>query len=96
MTRRARATAPAAQLALLGAEAGRDDHIDVIVCDHFGRVVDVIPAHLGDRHVQRDRCSLHEAALWGVLAAKKARELLPPPAWWTFPGHDRPAPSTPS
>lgn len=96
MTRRAGARAGADQLALLGVETGRDDHIEVIVCDHFGRVVDVIPAHLGDRHVQRDRCSLHEATLWGVLAATKARELLPPPPWWTFPIHDRPATSAPS
>jgi hypothetical protein len=78
------------QLALLGPEAGRDDHVDVIVYDLFGRVVDVIPAHLGDRHEQRERASLHEATLWGVIAAKNAAERLPPPTWATFPGHELP------
>ena len=93
MTPRAGARADKAQLALLGAEAGRDDHIDIVVCDYFGRVVDVIPAHLGDRRQPRDRCSLHEAVLWAHVAAAHARECLPPPPWATFPVHDYPAPS---
>lgn len=93
MTPRAGARADDAQLALLGAEAGRDDHVDVVVCDYFGRVVDVIPAHLGDRRERRDRCSLHEAVLWAHVTAANARERLPPPTWATFPVHDRPAAS---
>src|SRR5205085_5918286 len=38
---RAGTRADDAQLALLG-EAGRHDQIDVVVVDHFGRVIDVI------------------------------------------------------
>jgi hypothetical protein len=79
------------QLTMLGLEAGRDDFIDVVVCDVFGRVLDVIPAHLGDRHEPRERWSLHAAALWGSVTTKRAAERLPPPTWATFPVHDPPA-----
>lgn len=82
-----------AQLPLLASEAGRDDQIDVVVCDRFGRVIDVIPAHLGNRLEVRDRCSLHEAVLWAHLAVAQAAECLPPPTWATVPVHDPPAAS---
>lgn len=84
----ASAPRPDGQLGLLAAEEARDDHIDVIVCDPWGRVLDVIPAHLGDRREHRGRASLHEATLWAVVAVGNAAERLPPPAWATLPGHD--------
>ncbi len=67
------------QLTLLGRDDARDDHVNLIVYDLFGRVIDVIPAHLGDRHEPRERASLHEATLWSVIAAQTAAERLPPP-----------------
>jgi hypothetical protein len=76
------------QLGLLAAEEDRDDHIDVIVCDLWGRVLDAFPAHLGAREPGRDRPSLHEATLWAHLAIRDAGERLPPPTWATLPGHD--------
>jgi hypothetical protein len=89
MTRARSRSSGDAQLALVGPDVGRDDHVDVIVCDRYGRVVDVIPAHLGDRHGPRECVSLHEACLWSVLAAKNAAERLPSPTWASLPGHDR-------
>lgn len=76
------------QLALGDSEFGRDDHVDVVVHDRWGRVLDVIPAHLGNRLDARDRPSLHEASLWAYLATRHADTELPPPTWATLLCHD--------
>ncbi len=85
---KASAPQPDGQLGLLAAEEARDDHVDVIVCDSWGRVLDVIPTHAGDRRERRERASLHEATLWAYVAIRNAAERLPPPPWATLPCHD--------
>jgi hypothetical protein len=77
----------------LGDELGRDDHVDVIVCDRWGRLVGVIPAFLGDRgdELHRQGWSLHAATVWAYLAVQRAEQL--PPTWARLPCHDDASPS---
>jgi len=67
------------QLALGGGDFGRDDLVDVVVYDRWGRHVDTIPAYLGERagDDRGDRWSLHAATLWAHLAVKRAEHLPP-------------------
>jgi hypothetical protein len=77
------------QLSLGGGDFGRNDAIDVIVYDRWGRHIDTIPAYLGAREggAERDgRWSLHAATLWAHLAAKQAERI--PPTWAQLPCHD--------
>lgn len=76
------------QLALGDSDFGRDDLVDVVVGDRWGRHIDTIPAYLGERAADSrgDRWSLHPATLWAHLAVKRAEQL--PPTWAQLPCHD--------
>lgn len=57
-----------------------DDTVDVVVHAKDGTVLDVIPAHMGDRLADGEprrsdgRWSLHAATLWAHIMAKEYEE----------------------